>query len=64
MKKSTCPFSGKNAYDTESEAKGAIERKKLFNENSFQNDLVLSVYQCNFCFKWHLTSKKRKNKKK
>jgi len=50
---STCRHTGKNGYETEREALSVVDNQLNRKSTSF-----LRVYKCNWCYQWHLTSRK------
>jgi hypothetical protein len=53
-----CTLSGKNAYETEDDAIRASQWSRTLQESDiFDVKPPLRVYNCNWCYKWHLTSK-------
>ena len=51
-----CRYSGKNVYYTEEGAiKAAVSSVGKYSTNK------LRVYKCNWCYKWHLSSKNNRN---
>jgi hypothetical protein len=51
---------GKNCYASKKEAETAGREQEL---SDLKNETKISVYRCQFCGKWHLTSALPKNRK-
>ena len=54
-----CFETGKRSYPSEKSAKKHL-RKIQTSQGSNHHRIPIAFYQCEFCSKWHLTSKERK----
>jgi len=58
----TCRYSGKNSYETEDAANRAASWSNSLKDSKSFDVKGLRAYKCNWCYKWHLTSKETKKK--